>query len=376
MRTFNIILVISFLSMSCYSQRGKKIANIFFNKSVSSFEANELDKSADLLAKSLKYYGESAPVKVAVFGSKLHIKKKEYGIAKKYVKRFFELSKKKKSAQYKYMLELHANLEMAINDGVDFVPLKEIVEDVSSVEEVKVNSVVNNDVSAIKESELVVVKDSIVTNSRVDDEKTLKATESNEEEVEVVDDESVYVSVIKDENLEVEETDKVDSVIEVEESIVSIDLTSKKDSLQVDNDEFGIMGAKERLIKKMRERNNTKKSEFVIEEEFAVYPGCSDLDNKNSKKCFNTNLRNFINTNFKVDFPELAKLITGKVSVFTQLRINEEGVVDLINVKAPHSVLKEEAIRVFKLLPRMKPATQRGKPVSVKLSVPLSFNIK
>ncbi|CAM1352899.1 energy transducer TonB [Tenacibaculum insulae] len=359
MRIVNILLFISLLSINCYSQRGKKLANIFFNKSVSSFEANELDRSADLLAKSLNYYGESIPIKVSVFGSKLHIKKKEYSVAQKYVKRFFEQSKNKKSAQYKYMLELHVNLEAVINGEGDFVALKEIVEDVNSVEKAKVNSVVNNDVPAIDASELVIVKDSITKS--VNNESALKVVETKEE-------------VLKEETVVVDEKKVSHSVIEVEEPLVSIDLTAEKDSLLVNENESGIMGVKARLLQKMREKNNVVKEEFKIVETYAVYPGCSEDSNK--KKCFNLSLRKFINDNFQVDYPELAKLITGKVTVFIKFRINKEGVVDSVDVKAPHDALKKEAIRVVELLPKMKPATAQGKPVGFRLSLPLSFNIE
>ncbi|MBL4723919.1 MAG: energy transducer TonB, partial [Lutibacter sp.] len=46
-----------------------------------------------------------------------------------------------------------------------------------------------------------------------------------------------------------------------------------------------------------------------------------------------------------------------------------------IEARAPHKKLKEEAIRVVKLLPKMMPGRQRGKPVGVKYGLPIVFKV-
>ena len=47
-----------------------------------------------------------------------------------------------------------------------------------------------------------------------------------------------------------------------------------------------------------------------------------------------------------------------------------------IQARAPHKKLKEEAIRVIKLLPKMEPGKQQGKPVKVRYSMPIIFKIE
>ncbi|WP_457610622.1 energy transducer TonB, partial [Lutibacter sp.] len=41
-----------------------------------------------------------------------------------------------------------------------------------------------------------------------------------------------------------------------------------------------------------------------------------------------------------------------------------------------HKRLQAEAIRVIKLLPKMIPGKQRGRPVGVKYSLPIAFKVE
>ena len=65
----------------------------------------------------------------------------------------------------------------------------------------------------------------------------------------------------------------------------------------------------------------------------------------------------------------------GKHKIRIMFKINNKGLVSDIRVMAPHPKLKEEAIRIVKLLPRMTPVKQRNKPVSVSYNLPISFEV-
>ena len=54
-------------------------------------------------------------------------------------------------------------------------------------------------------------------------------------------------------------------------------------------------------------------------------------------------------------------------------KINKFGKISDIKVKAPHPKIKEEVIRVMKLLPKMKAGKQRGKTVGVKYNIPFTL---
>ena len=81
----------------------------------------------------------------------------------------------------------------------------------------------------------------------------------------------------------------------------------------------------------------------------------------------------FVKSFFNADLPNNLGLSKGKKKVFIGFRINTKGTVDNILVRAPHPKLKEEVTRVMKLLPIIKPGTQRGKNVNVKYSIPFTL---
>ena len=57
--------------------------------------------------------------------------------------------------------------------------------------------------------------------------------------------------------------------------------------------------------------------------------------------------------------------------------INNEGEIKSIMARGPKNgeILEEEARRIISLLPKMKPATQRGEPVNISYSIPINFNL-
>ena len=61
--------------------------------------------------------------------------------------------------------------------------------------------------------------------------------------------------------------------------------------------------------------------------------------------------------------------------IFVIFKIDKKGNIVNIEARAPHKKLKEEAIRVVKLLPKMMPGRQRGKPVGVKYGLPIVFKV-
>lgn len=66
--------------------------------------------------------------------------------------------------------------------------------------------------------------------------------------------------------------------------------------------------------------------------------------------------------------------IKGKVIV--SFIVNTDGSLTDITVVSPvDKLLDEEAVRVISNMPKWNPGTQRGKPVRVKYSVPVNFNL-
>lgn len=84
--------------------------------------------------------------------------------------------------------------------------------------------------------------------------------------------------------------------------------------------------------------------------------------------------RKYIGLNLRYPEEAASKKITGRVII--QFAIDNKGhVVDVEVMNDAHPLLAAEAIRVVKSSPRWKPGLQRGKPVKVLFTFPISFGL-
>jgi protein TonB len=79
---------------------------------------------------------------------------------------------------------------------------------------------------------------------------------------------------------------------------------------------------------------------------------------------------------FDAELPNELGLSPGKKRLIMLFKIDKVGNIVDIRVKAPHPKLKKEATRIIKLLPKMKPGRQRGKPVGVKYTLPMRIEVE
>lgn len=78
----------------------------------------------------------------------------------------------------------------------------------------------------------------------------------------------------------------------------------------------------------------------------------------------------------RIKYPEVAQLAGIEGRVFVQFVINKEGFVeDAVVIKGQGGGLDEEALRVIQTA-RFKPGKQRGKPVKVRMSMPITFRLE
>ncbi len=120
--------------------------------------------------------------------------------------------------------------------------------------------------------------------------------------------------------------------------------------------------------------NNTVPLSII--EEVPVYPGCENGSREERINCLNEKTRNTFQRNFNVDLTKNLGLSKGEKKIVIFFKINEAGEIVDINARAPHPILKKEALRVASLLPKMKPGRQRGKTVGVKYTLPISFVVE
>jgi len=161
------------------------------------------------------------------------------------------------------------------------------------------------------------------------------------------------------EKIEIVEDEK-----EVEETIIESTETEETEAVEV-----------EEIEEEAEEEEIMNDVPFTIIEDVPVFPGCKG--NKAAlKKCFNTKMQKHFARKFDAELPNELGLSPGKKRLIMLFKIDRVGNIVDIRVKAPHPKLKKEATRIIKLLPKMKPGRQRGKPVGVKYTLPMRIEVE
>ncbi len=108
---------------------------------------------------------------------------------------------------------------------------------------------------------------------------------------------------------------------------------------------------------------------------YARFPGCKQKSNEALKKCFHEKVNNYVMRNFNKKMAGGLGL-QGRQRISTRFKVNKEGDIVDIKVRAPHPKLEKEAIRVLKLLPKIEPATYEGTPVESLFALPILFTVQ
>ena len=114
---------------------------------------------------------------------------------------------------------------------------------------------------------------------------------------------------------------------------------------------------------------------FAIIEDVPVYPGCKGTKEQ-LRICLQEKITKHISRKFNSGLASDLGLTPGIKRIFVLFKIDRNGNITNIQARAPHKKLKEEAIRVVKLLPKMEPGMQRKIPVGVKYSLPIVFKVE
>lgn len=111
---------------------------------------------------------------------------------------------------------------------------------------------------------------------------------------------------------------------------------------------------------------------FSVIEDVPVFPGCENESDK--RACFNKMMQKHIIKNFR--YPELEKEmgIQGKVNIMFE--IQKDGSIGNLRMRGPNKNLENEAARIIDKLPKMTPGKQRGNPVRVPFSIPITFKLQ
>lgn len=113
---------------------------------------------------------------------------------------------------------------------------------------------------------------------------------------------------------------------------------------------------------------------FILIENAPVFPGCENEKTEEDKRdCFQENMLKHIRKNFR--YPDIAKKmgLQGRVSVI--FTVQKDGSIGNVRLKGPHESLEKEAARIISKLPKLQPGKQRGTPVKVPYSIPITFKL-
>jgi len=113
---------------------------------------------------------------------------------------------------------------------------------------------------------------------------------------------------------------------------------------------------------------------FAIIEDVPLFPGCERVPKSERRNCFQTEIQKHIAKNFR--YPEIAQEMGIQGRVFVQFTIGKDGSISAIRTRGPDKNLEQEANRIISRLPRMTPGKQRGRPVRVPFSIPITFKLQ
>jgi len=113
---------------------------------------------------------------------------------------------------------------------------------------------------------------------------------------------------------------------------------------------------------------------FAIIEDVPLFPGCERVKKSKRRKCFQEKMARHISKNFR--YPEIAQEMGIQGRVYVQFVIDKDGSITGIRTRGPDKNLEKEANRIIAKLPKMTPGKQRGRPVRVPFSIPITFRLQ
>jgi len=113
---------------------------------------------------------------------------------------------------------------------------------------------------------------------------------------------------------------------------------------------------------------------FAVIEDVPIFPGCERVKKSERRDCFQEQMNKHIRKNFR--YPEIAQEMGIQGRVHVMFIIAKDGQITNIRMRGPDKNLEKEAERIIAKLPKMTPGKQRGRPVRVPFSIPITFRLQ
>ena len=113
---------------------------------------------------------------------------------------------------------------------------------------------------------------------------------------------------------------------------------------------------------------------FAVIEDVPIFPGCENVSKSKRRDCFQEKMNKHIVKNFR--YPDIAQEMGIQGRVYVNFIISKDGSISNIRMRGPDKNLEKEAQRIISKLPKMTPGKQRGRPVRVPFSIPITFRLQ
>ena len=113
---------------------------------------------------------------------------------------------------------------------------------------------------------------------------------------------------------------------------------------------------------------------FAVIEDVPIFPGCESVAKSQRRACFQEQMNKHIRKNFR--YPDIAQEMGIQGRVYVNFIIAKDGSITNIRMRGPDKNLENEAARIIGRLPKMTPGKQRGRPVRVPFSIPITFKLQ
>ncbi len=111
---------------------------------------------------------------------------------------------------------------------------------------------------------------------------------------------------------------------------------------------------------------------FMQVEDVPIFPGCENSEDP--RACFIEKIQEHVRKNF--NYPKEAEDLGIQGRVAVMFTIDENGDIIDVQKRGPHQLLENEVDRIIQRLPKMGPATHKGKVVKVPFSLPIVFKLQ
>jgi len=162
-------------------------------------------------------------------------------------------------------------------------------------------------------------------------------------------------------------------VIEVVQNEAEVEETMLE-STEIDQNDIIEVTEINEVVEVVEEEEIVDDVPFAVIEDAPIFPGCKGNKAK-LKKCLQEKIMTHVSKNFDTNLTNELGLEAGKKRVIVIFSIDREGNITKVQARGPHARLEKEAIRVVQKLPKMIPAKQRGVPVGVKYTLPITLKV-